>query len=197
TSPLTIAIERGYDEIVAAIKEEERRQREARSGVNDAPAPDELFQTIASGDDERAIALIEANPALIQSCNPEGWTPLHAASRQLNERIVAWLLDHGADVTRQGRNGWTALDAAAHWPWYGSAERFAAVAALLRERGAVLTAPAAVALGDADWLRARQAEGALIKHIADTGGLVRIAASHTPPGVPPLVPGFRLHPTER
>ena len=83
---------------------------------------------------------MEANPALIQSCNPEGWTPLHAAAQKLNERIVAWLLDHGADLMRQGKNDWTALDAAAHWPWYESAERFAAVAALLLGRGAALTA---------------------------------------------------------
>ena len=33
TSALTIATERGYDEIVAIIREEEQRRREARSGV--------------------------------------------------------------------------------------------------------------------------------------------------------------------
>ena len=60
TSPLTIAIERGYDDIVSIIEQEERRQREARSGVNAAPAPDELFQAISSGDDERAVAMMEA-----------------------------------------------------------------------------------------------------------------------------------------
>src|SRR5262245_31048285 len=97
TSPLTIAIERGYDDIVAIIKQEEQRQREAKSGVNDAPAPDELFQAISSGDDERAVAMMDTEPALIRSCIPDGWTPLHMAAQQLNERIVVWLLDHGAD----------------------------------------------------------------------------------------------------
>ena len=33
TSPLTIAIERGYDDIVAIIKQGEQRQRDAKSGV--------------------------------------------------------------------------------------------------------------------------------------------------------------------
>ena len=33
TSPLTIATERGYDEIVGIIREEEQRLREAKSGI--------------------------------------------------------------------------------------------------------------------------------------------------------------------
>ena len=193
TSPLTIAIERGYDDIVTAINQGEQRQREARSGVNAAPATDDLFQAITSGDDDRAVAMMEANPALIRSCNLDGWTPLHVASQRLNERIVAWLLDHDADVLRQSRNGWTALDAAAHWPWYESAERFAAVAALLRERGAVLTAPAAVALGDADWLRARRAEGALINHIEDLRP-AQDRGEPQPAGDPRVAPGLRVRP---
>src|SRR5262249_11479127 len=41
TSPLTIASERGYDEIVAIIGEEEQHRREKNSGVHGAPAPDD------------------------------------------------------------------------------------------------------------------------------------------------------------
>src|SRR5262245_3181161 len=197
TSPLTIAIERGYDDIVAIIRQGEQRQREARSGVNAAPSPDELFRAIASGDDEQAIALMEANPALIQSCNQEGWTPLHVAAQRLNQRIVAWLLDHGADMMRQGKNGLTALDAAAHWPWNVSTERFAALAALLLGRGAPLTTAAAVALGEANWLRERHAEGVLVNRIEDTGGLVRIAASHNRPEILALLLEFGFDPNER
>jgi hypothetical protein len=55
---------------------------------------------------------------------------------------------------RSGKNGWEPLDAAARRSADESAGRFAVVAALLRGRGAVLTATAAAALGDADWLRA-------------------------------------------
>src|SRR5262245_37191110 len=39
TSPLTIATDRGYDEIVAIIQEEEQRRRERKSGLEGAPAP--------------------------------------------------------------------------------------------------------------------------------------------------------------
>lgn len=165
TSALTIAAERGYDEIVAIINEEEQRRREAKSGLAGAPAPDELFEAIRRGDDERAIVVMEANPALVQTCHPLfGWTPLHVAAGTLNEWLAEWLLDRGAAVDRRDRNGWTPLDAAASRPARrnpSDQERVRAVAGLLRRRGAALTARAAVALGEADWLRARHAEGAL------------------------------------
>ncbi|HEY6390643.1 MAG TPA: ankyrin repeat domain-containing protein [Bryobacteraceae bacterium] len=197
TSPLTIAIERGYDDIVAIIDEEEQHRREARSGTNAAPAPHDLFQAIASGDDERAIAAMEANPALIQTCTQEGWTPLHVAAQKLNHRLVAWLLDRGADPTRQANGEWTALDAAAHGSGEESAEQFASVAALLRKRSPVLTARAAAALGEADWLRAKHAEGTLTNPIDDSGGLLTIAARHNRPEILALFLDFGFDPNER
>lgn len=39
TSALTVASERGYDDIVAIIQEEEQRQREAKGGIAGAPSP--------------------------------------------------------------------------------------------------------------------------------------------------------------
>jgi ankyrin repeat protein len=198
TSALTIATERGYDEVVAIIQEEEQRRRQAKSGRDGAPAPDELFQAIASGEDERAIALMDANPALIETSDPlRGRTPLQVAAQRLNARLVAWLLDHGAGGMRRDPHDDTPLDLAAHVSGDDSFERFAAVAALLRGRGAPLTAPAAVALGDADWLRARHAEGVLANPIQDTGGLLRIAASHDRPEILALLLDFGFDPDER
>jgi ankyrin repeat protein len=197
TSALTIASDRGYDEIVAIIKEEEQRRRDAKSGLDAAPAPDELFQAIASGDDERAIAMLEANPALIHTCRADGWTPLHVAAQKLNERIVAWLLDHGAEVMPRGKGDRTPLDLAAQRSGDDTAERFSAVAGLLRGRGAELTARAAAALGNADWLRARQAEGALTNPVEDSGGLLRIAVSHNRPEILALLLDFGFDPDER
>lgn len=68
TSALTIAAERGYDEIVAIIHGEEQRRRQVGIRLNAAaaPAPDELFQAIASGDEDRTIAMLEANAALVK-----------------------------------------------------------------------------------------------------------------------------------
>ena len=198
TSALTMARDRGYDEIVAIIQEEEQRAREAKSGVTGVPSPEELFRAIASGDDERAIALMESNPALIHNNDARfGWTPLHVACKALNSRIANWLVDHGAQVTVRGWHDLTPLDLAAHFSADDSSQDFAAVATRLLQQGAELTASAAVALGHEDWLRARHAEGVLINAIEDTGGLLRIAASHNRPDMLRLLLDFGLDPDER
>jgi ankyrin repeat protein len=197
TGSLTIASERGYDEIVDIIRDEERRRREARSGQGDAPAPDDLFRAIGAGEDDRAIAMMEADPALIRTSHPDGWRPLHAAARRLNPRLVAWLLDHGAEADPLARDDLTPLDLAAHGSADDTSGPFAAVAAALLGRGAALTAPAAVALGDAGWLRARNAEAPLVNPIEDSGGLLRIAASHGRPEILTLLLDLGLDPDER
>jgi hypothetical protein len=198
TSALTIATERGYDEIAAIIHEEEQRGREAKSGIAGAPPPDELFRTIASAEYERAIALMNASPALIHTRHPlRGWTPLHAACKALNTRVVSWLLDHGAIAAARGWHDLTPLDLAASFSGDDSSEEFAKVAARLLAHGAELTPAAAVALGDADWLRARHAEGVLVNPIEDDGGLLRIAASHNRPEILRLLLDLGFDPDER
>jgi ankyrin repeat protein len=214
TNSLTIAAERGYDEIVAIIREEEQRRQQTKRAVG-GPT-DELFAAIRSGDDDRAVALMESAPALIRVRHPvfDG-TPLLLAAQTLNVRLVTWLLDHGADVKERGLvhpfddiertrgdAGQTPLDAAAYraglWGEDGdSVERFAAVADRLLKGGAALTARAAVALGNAEWLRAKHAEGTLVNRIEESGGLLRIAASHNRPEILALLLEFGFDPDER
>jgi ankyrin repeat protein len=98
TSALTIAVERGYDEIVVIIREEEQRRRHNRSGGLAAPAADELFRAIRSGNDAETIAILTSDPSMARSSSIEGWTPLHAAAGKLNTLVIESLLDHGADV---------------------------------------------------------------------------------------------------
>src|SRR5205814_415021 len=117
--------------------------------------------------------------------------------RSLNARMTAWLLDHGADVAARGWHDQTPLDLAAYASENDSAEKFAAVAKLLLGAGAGMTARAATALGDADWLRARHAEGTLINPIEDGGGLLRIAASHNRPEILAMLLDFGFDPDER
>jgi hypothetical protein len=215
TSPLTIAAERGDDEIVAIVREEEQRRQQTKSGVR-APT-DELFDAIRSGKDERAIALMQSDPALMRARHPAfDWTPLLLAAHTLNARLVSWLLDQGADVAARGRvhpfddieqrtrggAGETPLDAAAcsagQWgEGADTAARFPVVADLLVKRGAELTARAAVALGNAEWLRARHAEGTLINRIDESGGLLRIAVSHNRPEILALLLELGFDPDER
>lgn len=198
TSALTLASERGYDEIVATIEEEERRQRDASSGLQGAPAPDELFAAIRAGDEARAIALMDANSALARTSQPMfEWTPLHVAALVLNAKLVAWLLAHGADVTRRDGLDHTPLDLAARRSREKNADRFKAVATLLVGGGAALTPCAAAALGDAEWFRARSAEGVLVNPIDDDGGCLRVAVSHNQSDIVSLLLDFGFDPNER
>src|SRR5688500_16187446 len=149
TTALTLAADRGYDEIVALIHEEERLRQEAKSGVA-APA-DALFEAVRSGDADRAMALLRAEPTLVHERQAVfDWTPLVLAAARHDVRMVAWLLEHGADPRARARvhpfddpqqrsapdRGWTALDAAASstgaWGEHGgSTDTFGAVAELL------------------------------------------------------------------
>ncbi len=164
TNPLTIARERGYDEIVALIEEAGRRRREQRGGEAVVTAEEALFQAIGQGNWAGACAMVEGTPALAQARSPRGWT---------------------------------ALEAAAHVSGAGSAKEFAAVAAALRAAGAAMTARAAVALGEVEWLRARHAEGGLVNEITDSGGLLRVAVSHDRADMLALLLEMGFDPDER
>jgi ankyrin repeat protein len=199
TTPLVIAADRGYDEIVAIIKEAERVRRETSGGAGTTD-PGELFRAIASGENDRAIGLLESDPSLIQArLPPHGWTALHAAAARLNVPLVDWLLQRGADVNAKGRN-WTEqtpLESAAHSSDANKMAEFAHVAKRLLRAGAEMTPWAAVALGNAGWLRARHAQGSLINPIEGTGGMLRVAASFDRPDILQLLLDLGFDSNER
>lgn len=201
TSPLTMATERGYDDIVAIIRDRERRRQDAEAGR--ASPVDALFEALQSGDDERAIGLMEGEPSLVGARHPGlGFTPLHVAARTCNAPLAAWLIDRGADVEAVARD-MTPLDAAARSPRQARGnedsgrERFDAVVRALLAAGAELTPLAAAALGDADRLRAAHAAGSLTNPIDETGGLLTVAASHDREEILALLLEFGLDPDER
>ena len=203
TSPLTVATERGYDDIVAVIRDEETRQQAVRAGVN--TASDTLFEAIASADTERACRLIDADPSLLRARHPVlEWTPLHAAARTLNLDLIGGLLDRGADLsTRAGRDQITPIDAADHWSrhvWREGPQgfdRLAGVITLLLERGAELTPSAAVILGRVEWLRDAHAKGTLVNPVDEWGGLLSLAVNHSHPEILSLLLDWGFDPDER
>jgi ankyrin repeat protein len=200
TTPLVIAADRGYDEIVAIITGAEQRRRQTKGGVTEAPDPEELFRAIAAGENDRAVSLLQSNPSLIQArLLHHGWTPLHVAAARLNVPLVDWLLQRGADVNAKGRS-WTeqtALDSAAHSSGANETAEFADIANRLVRAGAEMTQWAAVAVGDADWLRARHAQGSLTNPIEGNGGMLRIAASYNRADILLLLLDLGFDPNER
>ena len=76
-------------------------------------------------------------------------------------------------------------------------ERIAAVASMLKNRGAQLTPRAAVILGEGDWLRAQHAEGKLDNVIGDDGGLLSLAVKHNRSDVLKLLLDMGFDPDER
>ena len=203
TTALTLAGERGYDDIVAIIREEEQRRRETHAGPGAASTPETLFwiETWQSG---RALEILQADPALVHSASPDGATPLHAAACALHGEGIAWLLDRGADPNRRAHGVWTPLDLAASargWRETGNPAKFEEVAHLLLSRGAELGAFSAVALGRAEWIRARHAEGALgptaVSHFVGFSGLLSTAVGHDRPEMLELLLELGLDPDER
>jgi ankyrin repeat protein len=186
TSPYTIALERGYTEIVAVIEREEARRRGAVTS-----APDEIVKLLNKGDEAAALAMLEANPALPRSV--EGSMLLSNVAGWGSERMTRWLLERGADANTRGGRGLTALDRAVRLGAKGEQ-----VVKLLRAHGAEMTARGAVALGDADWLRARHAEGTLENPLHwPFDGLLTIAVQHDRPEILKLLLEFGFDPNER
>jgi ankyrin repeat protein len=187
TTAHTIAVERGYAEIVAIIEQEEARRRGTAT-----PAPDELAELIVAGDESRALAMLESDGMLAGARNRDGSSALHIAAAMASEQLAAWLLAHGADVNARGPGGVTALDQAAR---AGSKGR--PVAMLLRFHGAEMTSRGAVSLGDADWLRSRHADGTLEKPLDWRGGeLLTLAVKHDRLEILKLLLDFGFDPNE-
>ena len=205
TTALRFAIERGYDDIVAIIHQEELRRRGVDQAASAYEINRELEDALWSGDQERAVALLEADPTLLKRRHPDGWTVLHRAAGMLQERVVAWLLDRGADVNGRAKGQWTPLDFAASgrlWDAADGPERFASLAKTLQRAGAEPSSISAVALGDLDAVRARHAEGALINAttfdvFGPFGGLLSIAVKHNRPEMLALLLDLGFDPDER
>jgi ankyrin repeat protein len=183
TSALAIARDREYSELVAIIEGEERQRREEMSCPNAtvSPAQDQISAAIAQGETSTAMELLEADRSLIQACDRNGRTPLHIAAQTANVELVTWLLDWRANVTKKDTGDLAALDLAALAadPRNGNAQRFPAIARLLLERGAELTIHAAVALGDAERVRAMLgARPDLLREADRSGGLLTVAVNH-------------------
>jgi ankyrin repeat protein len=196
TGALTLAADRGYMDIVEIMRvEEQRRTSKSPLTVVDENVLVEMNAVLRRDDEDAMIAVFKAHPALVHTANSEGRTPLHWASACLWPRMAAWLLDHEADANVRATTGETPLDVVGYWrdDWsVDSAHLSTSVGEMLIARGAEPTARWAVAVGDAPWLRARHAEGAL----NNQSGLVTQAVKSNRPDILTLLLDLGLDPDE-
>jgi ankyrin repeat protein len=179
TGPLTLAVERGYEEIAAIIREEEHRRQTGVPEPADTDLPSEIAQAFQRGDEATIMTFLERHPELIRLADPRnGVTPLHKAAAFLLQPMAAWLLDRGADANALNRIGNTPLDVVGCARSFGTAEQVAAMTELLLARGAERTARWALTTGNAEWLRARHAEGTLGQPIYGDEGLLSLAVRY-------------------
>jgi ankyrin repeat protein len=205
TSPLTIATERGYAEIVAIIRDEEHRHSPVSAPAAETPVPANLLDAFQRGDQEAMIASLDAQPSLIRAPDPQtGMTALHWASANLWDRLSAWLIDRGADVSARNTAGQTPLDLVGCEHETRSPDRSrlsTKIAALLLGCGAERTVRWAIATGDADWLRTRHLNVAQTIHHGPPGatrhGLVTHAVKSGRPDMLALLLDLGLDPNER
>jgi len=169
TGPYVIARDRGYEEVLDAIREARERRGARGPEVPDEAVRKKLRNAFSSGGEEAVVAVFDEHPELAEMCPPDGVTLLHQAAGRGALRMIRWLLDHGADVNRTSEQGWTPLDFAATGrggPWLFNHVTLEAVSALLLARGARLSPLSAAALGRWDYLATRTKEDLL-----DTGVL--------------------------
>src|SRR5439155_1156728 len=155
-----------------------------------------LVEEVRAGNLDDVRAMLNVRPELARMSIDNLPVVLHAVLVRSPE-MVRILMAHGADPGVHAHHGRTPLDVAAH-RWYRTdTQRFENVAALLLGHGAPMTAAAAAALGDADWLRARHAEGRLSDQNDGSGGLLRISVTHDRSGILELLLDVGFDPDER
>ena len=198
TGPLTLAVERGYEEIAAIIREEEHRRQTGVPKPVDTDLPSEIAQAFQRGDEATIMTFLEQHPELIRLADPRnGVTPLHKAAAFLLQPMAAWLLDRGADANALNRIGNTPLDVVGCARNFGTPQQVAAINELLLGRGAERTARWALITGNAEWLRARHAEGTLGQPIYGDEGLLSLAVRYDHPEMLALLLDLGFDPDER
>lgn len=174
-APSILASERGYDEIVATIREAEQKRppEEPRNTQDDERPgiPDELLLAYRDGDEDGAIHGLEKPRRRYASIF--GVT----ARTDVGVATEAW-----ADVNARSKWGEGPLEVAG-FVKKGGAGQLKPMIDLRLARGTDQTPYWAIKTGDVEWLRARHAAGTPGKPIYGGGGWVTLAAKFDCPEI--------------
>lgn len=110
TDAHTLARDRGFDDVVAAIEAEEQRRRKAMSGPssNVTPVQEQINQAIRRAENSEATRLLEADESRLRACDLEGGSPLHAAGTGRSSWGCSWTEAHPRKnrTPSRGRRRW-------------------------------------------------------------------------------------------
>ena len=193
TGALTIAEERGYAEIAAIIRDEERRRNRPAALLGDRTLA-ALIAAFEAGDEDAIVAIVAGHPEFVSMVGTDGYTPLHWAAARGLSRVVGWLLARGGDRGARTASDETPFDVIGRDVDAPTPENEQALERLRHElRGSTIrTARSAIAVGDGAWLRAQHAAGAL----AGVNGLVSHAVRVDRPDMLRLLLELGLDPDE-
>jgi len=193
TAALTIAEERGYDEIAAMILDEERQRNRPAALLGDRNLAD-IIAAYNAGDEDGIIAFVTDHPEFVGMKSADGYTPLHWAAARGLARAATSLLEQGADPGARTTADETPFDVIGRDADADSGNREEAQAVLRRllRSTTIRTARSAIATGDGEWLRAQHAVGAL----ATQSGLLSHAVQVDRPDMLRLLLELGLDPDE-
>ena len=184
TGALTIARERGMDEMVHILREEdEKRKLAACKNISITEENDALFEAVREGRSEDALAILNRQPELIDACHRNGGSVIYATASHGRYQLVQELLTLNADITHLTPEGQSPLDGAVHNVRGRNRplnEGCLICAGILLQAGCEQSLESAVALGDFDYLRAYAAFDSHRFQSSDTerDGLLQIAVQN-------------------
>ncbi len=138
TSAYTLASERGFDEIVAIIEEEERRQPEAPAPQEPPQAQDDALRATVAQGDLPTLRSLHAQGKLHNPISSDDGGLLTVAVRHSHPDILRFLLDCGFDPNeRVGSPHGSGVSYSQGYPlWHCAALGHREMATLLLDRGA-------------------------------------------------------------
>lgn len=158
STPLVMARDRGFDDIIEKINEELERRREANLCPNLTVSPEVvlLARKVEDGDVAGAMRDIHDAPGLVDACDENGDTVLHHAARNGHPGLVQAVLKLNADTGKTNLAGRTPLELAVEHTAVSDrrqAEGCFMAAGILMTAGAPRSLRTNVMLGDVEAVR--------------------------------------------
>ncbi|MEE2707972.1 MAG: ankyrin repeat domain-containing protein [Gemmatimonadota bacterium] len=114
TTPLIMARDRGFDDVIAIIERGQEKRRAANLCPNLTVSPEvtALVELILNGNVERVLRTVQDSPDLVNACDEKGNTVLHHAARCGLPTLAEALLKVGADTGKTNLEGFSPLEMA-------------------------------------------------------------------------------------